>query len=139
MDRVNLVLIVEDDKDLREAICETVRLSNFQVMEASDAEEALEILAIEQVDLIISDVQMPGIDGHEFLNVSKRLYPDIPFVLVTAHGKIHKAVSAIRSGAADYIVKPFEAEVLIEMINRLCPEKPAPGSLVVCDSACSRD
>ncbi len=134
MDRVNLVLIVEDDKDLREAICETVRLSNFQVMEASDAEEALEILAIEQVDLIISDVQMPGIDGHEFLNVSKRLYPDIPFVLVTAHGKIHKAVSAIRSGAADYIVKPFEAEVLIEMINRLCPEKPAPGSLVVCDT-----
>ena len=133
MDRTNLVLIVEDDKNLREAICETVRLSNFDVMEASDAEEALEILAIEQVDLVISDVQMPGIDGHEFLNVSKRLYPDIPFVLVTAHGKIHKAVSAIRAGAADYIVKPFEAEVLIEMINRLCPERPAAGSLVVCD------
>ena len=119
MDNKNLVLIVEDDTDLREAICETVRLSHFDVMEAADAEEALEILAIEQVNLIISDVQMPGIDGHEFLNVSKRLYPDIPFVLVTAHGKIQKAVSAIRAGAADYVVKPFEAEVLIEMINRL--------------------
>lgn len=133
MDNTNLVLIVEDDTDLREAICETVRLSHFDVMEAADAEEALEILAIEQVNLIISDVQMPGIDGHEFLNVSKRLYPDIPFVLVTAHGKIQKAVSAIRAGAADYVVKPFEAEVLIEMINRLCPEQPKAGSLVACD------
>ena len=123
MDNTQLILIVEDDNDLREAICDTIRLSNFSVMEASNAEAALEILAIEQVDLIISDVQMPGIDGHEFLNVSKRLYPDIPFVLVTAYGEIQKAVSAIRAGAADYIVKPFEAEVLIEMINRLCPDK----------------
>jgi two-component system response regulator FlrC len=76
---------------------------------------------------------MPGFDGLVFVNVSKRLYPDIPFVLVTAHGKIHKAVSAIRAGAADYIVKPFEAEVLIEMINRLCPNKPEAGNLVISD------
>ena len=133
MDKTPLILIVEDDDDLREALCDTIRFSNFSVMEASNAEEALEILAIEQIDLIISDVQMPGIDGHEFLSVSKRLYPDIPFVLTTAFGNIQKAVSAIRSGAADYIVKPFEAEVLIEMINRLCPENPKTGSLVVSD------
>ena len=72
MDNTHLILIVEDDNDLREAICDTVRLSNFSVMEASNAEEALEILAIEQIDLIISDVQMPGIDGHEFLNVYRK-------------------------------------------------------------------
>ncbi|MBL4580977.1 MAG: sigma-54-dependent Fis family transcriptional regulator [Gammaproteobacteria bacterium] len=133
MDKTRLILIVEDDNDLREAICDTIRLSNFSVMEASNAEEALEILAIEQIDLIVSDVQMPGIDGHEFLSVSKRLYPDIPFVLATAYGEIQKAVSAIRAGAADYIVKPFEAEVLIEMINRLCPDSPEAGSLIVSD------
>lgn len=133
MDNTHLILIVEDDNNLREAICDTIRLSNFSVMAAANAEAALEILAIEKIDLIVSDVQMPGIDGHEFLNVSKRLYPDIPFVLVTAYGKIQKAVSAIRAGAADYIVKPFEAEVLIEMINRLCPDNPSKGSLVIGD------
>ncbi len=133
MDNTRLILIVEDDNNLREAICDTIRLANYSVMQASNAEEALEILAIEQIDLIISDVQMPGIDGHEFLSVSKRLYPDIPFVLVTAYGNIQKAVSAIRLGAADYIVKPFEAEVLIEMINRLCPEKHSAGNLVASD------
>lgn len=133
MTNKNLVLIVEDDEDLREAICDTVKLSNYAVMKAANAEEALEILAIEQVDLIISDVQMPGLDGHELLHVCKRLYPDTPFVLVTAYGNIQKAVSAIRAGAADYIVKPFEAEVLIEMIDRLCPDNITEGSLVISD------
>lgn len=114
-----LILVVEDDPDLREALCDTLNLSSMQTIEAEDAEDALDILSKERVNLIISDVQMPGMDGHALLKVAKRQFPEIPFVLITAYSDVAKAVEAIQMGAADYIAKPFEAAVLIEMVNRL--------------------
>ena len=83
MDKHNSVLVVEDDPDLREALCDTLRLSNYQVFEACDAETALKLLAQETICLVISDVQMPGMDGHELLNIVNRRHPGIPFVLIT--------------------------------------------------------
>jgi len=129
----NLILVVEDDPNLREALCDTLRLSNYPVLEADDAEHALRILESSRVSLIISDVQMPGIDGHELLKIVKRKYPDVPFVLITAYGNITKAVEAIQTGAADYIIKPFEAEVLIEMVNRLALSPIDTGNMVIED------
>jgi len=133
MDNENLILVVEDDPSLREALCDTLRLSSYQVLEADDADSALNILAEKRVGLIISDVQMPGIDGHELLKVVKRQYAEIPFVLITAYGNVSKAVEAIHAGAADYIVKPFEAEVLIEMVNRLSLSPVDTGTMIVED------
>lgn len=127
------ILIVEDDANLREALCDTLQLSNYNVIAATDGESALRILESTPVSLIVSDVQMPGIDGHELLKTAKRLYADIPFVLVTAYGNVPKAVEAIKAGAADYIVKPFEAEVLIEMVNRLCPARFDTGNMIIED------
>lgn len=133
MDRTNSILIVEDDANLREALCVTLQLAGYSVISAVDGANALSVLQTQPVGLIVSDVQMPGMDGHELLRAAKRLYPEIPFVLVTAFGNVTRAVDAIKAGAADYIVKPFEAEVLIEMVNRLFPVRCDTGGMIVED------
>lgn len=133
MDNANFILVVEDDPDLREALCDTLKLSSYQVLEAEDAATALKLLAQQRVGLIISDVQMPGKDGHELLRIVKRQYPDIPFVLITAYGTVPKAVDAIQAGAADYIIKPFEAEVLLEMVDRLIVAPIDTGGMIIED------
>lgn len=133
MNKDSIVLVVEDDMDLREALCDTLKLSSIKTLEAEDAESALRVLSKNCVSLIISDVQMPGIDGYELLKTVKRQYPEIPFVLITAFGSVPKAVGAIQAGAADYITKPFEAAVLLEMVNRLCLSPIDVGDMVVAD------
>lgn len=113
------VLVVEDDETLREALCDTILYGGYSVLSACNGIDALAILATQVVDLVISDVQMDGMDGHELLREVKSLRPELPFVLVTAHGSIEKAVEAMRQGATDYLLKPFQAEVLLEMVSRL--------------------
>ncbi len=133
MSQIHPVLVIEDDRNLRIALVETLRLSNYPVLEAESAEDALKILNESRIGLIISDVQMPGMDGHQLLTEVKRSHPDIPFVLVTAYGDVKKAVAAIQSGAADYVMKPFEAEVLIEMVNRLALVNTDEGEMIIAD------
>lgn len=115
------VLVVEDDETLREAMCDTIVYGGYEVISACNGLEALQTLEAQSVDLVISDVQMDVMDGHTLLREGKALYPELPFVLVTAHGSISKAVEAMREGATDYLLKPFEAEVLLEMVSRLEP------------------
>jgi len=118
------VLIVEDDADLREALSDTLKLAGYHVWEASNGNTALDILTNEDVGMIVSDVQMDGMDGQTLLKRVKVQYPDIPVVLMTAYGTIKKAVEAMRAGAVDYLVKPFEAEVLVNMVCQyLLPEQ----------------
>ena len=113
------VLVVEDDPALREALCQTLTMAGYEALEAENAEAALSILDDRKLSLIISDVQMPGMHGDELLKLVKRRSPETPFVLITAYGNVTRAVEAMQAGAADYILKPFEAEVLIEMVDRL--------------------
>jgi two-component system response regulator FlrC len=113
------VLVVEDDQTLREALCDTIQYGGYQTVSACNGIEALKRLETEQVDLVISDVQMDEMDGHTLLREVKSTRNELPFVLVTAHGSIENAVKAMREGATDYLLKPFEAEVLLEMVSRL--------------------
>lgn len=113
------VLVVEDDETLREALCDTIQYGGYQTIAACNGVEALKRLETEQVDLVISDVQMDEMDGHTLLREVKSTRNELPFVLVTAHGSIENAVKAMREGATDYLLKPFEAEVLLEMVSRL--------------------
>ncbi|MGC8119410.1 sigma-54-dependent transcriptional regulator [Marinobacter sp. VGCF2001] len=113
------ILIVEDDHDLREALVTTLELAKFQVREAANAEEALASLARAPVDMVVSDVNMPGLSGHELLAEVQRLYPGLPMMLITAYGQISHAVSAMQSGAIDYLVKPFEPQVLVDAVSRV--------------------
>ncbi|HCL38476.1 MAG TPA: sigma-54-dependent Fis family transcriptional regulator, partial [Marinobacter hydrocarbonoclasticus] len=113
------ILIVEDDHDLREALVTTLELAKFQVREAASAEDALASLARAPVDMVVSDINMPGMSGHELLAEVQRLYPGLPMMLITAYGQISHAVSAMQSGAIDYLVKPFESQVLVEAVSRV--------------------
>ncbi len=115
------VLIVEDDSALREALCATVELAGFGVRSAENATEALQLIEAQSFDLLVSDVQMEGMDGHALLQRVKANTPEVPVVLMTAYGTIQKAVESMRCGAADYLVKPFDAEVLLDMIRRYVP------------------
>ncbi len=118
MNEFTHILIVEDDDSLREAMCETLIYAGYPAVGASGGAEAMMKLDSEEFNLVISDVQMEGMDGHELLENVKQIKPDLPFVLVTAFGSIEQAVNAIKNGAADYLVKPFEAEVLVEVASR---------------------
>ncbi|NCS65239.1 MAG: sigma-54-dependent Fis family transcriptional regulator [Hydrogenophilales bacterium CG03_land_8_20_14_0_80_62_28] len=121
IDRRPKILVVEDDAALREALTDTLELAGHRVVAAPDGETALVILGRETVDLVLSDVQMPGIDGHELLRRSKIVKPGIPFVLMTAYGQIERAVAAMRGGAADYLAKPFEPDRLLAAVARYLP------------------
>ena len=112
------VLIVEDDASLREALTDTLQIAGYKVLEAENGLAAMEMLANDNVAMVISDVQMDGMDGHTLLRKIKSEYPEIPVVLMTAYGTIEKAVEAMHDGAVDYLVKPFEAEVLVNMVGR---------------------
>ena len=112
------VLVVEDDADLMDALSDTLTLAGYGVATATDGADALRVLDENSFDLIVSDIQMPKMDGHTFLKKVKADHPDLPIMLMTAYGSIQQAVDAMRDGAVDYMVKPFEAEVLLNMVSR---------------------
>lgn len=111
------VLIVEDDLGLREALTDTLALEGIGYVEAGSGEEALQLLKTQAVDMVISDVNMPGMDGHALLAKIRQGYPMLPVALITAYGQVERAVDAIRQGAVDYLMKPFEPAQLIELIQ----------------------
>lgn len=120
-ERMPRILVVEDDAALREALIDTLELAGQSVLSAADGESALAVLGREPVDLVLSDVQMPGIDGHELLRRVKAVRPGIPFILMTAYGQIERAVEAMHDGAADYLPKPFEPDRLLAVVARYLP------------------
>ena len=91
----------------------------MEFLEADCAEAALLELERQKVDIVVSDVNMPGMDGHELLNQIKRKYPSLPMMLITAFGQVKLAVEAMQNGASDYLVKPFEPKVLIQSIIKI--------------------
>lgn len=112
------VLVVEDDFDLREALVDTLELAGIDAIEAEDGESAILRLKNSAVDMVISDVNMPGMNGHALLDYVRQQLPGTPVLLMTAFGQVDKAVDAIRNGAVDYLLKPFEPEVLINTIHQ---------------------
>ena len=113
------VLIVEDDPTLRMALVDTLETAGFEVFEAVNGKEALLQLMHHDVEAIVSDVQMDVMDGEELLTQVRNRYPSIPFLMMTAHASIERAVSAIRDGAVDYLQKPFEAAALVSAVERM--------------------
>ncbi|MGO3999808.1 MULTISPECIES: sigma-54 dependent transcriptional regulator [Pseudomonas] len=112
------VLLVEDDRALREALADTLLLGGHDYCAVGSAEEALERAAQEPFNLVVSDVNMPGMDGHQLLSALRVRHPQLPVLLMTAHGAVERAVDAMRQGAADYLVKPFEPRALLDLVER---------------------
>lgn len=127
------VLVVEDDEGLREALIDTLALAGYQWIEADSAEQALLILKSEPVDIVVSDVQMAGMDGLGLLRNIKLHWPKTPVLLMTAYANIEDAVSAMKEGAIDYMAKPFAPEVLLNMVSRYAPVKSESSHAIVAD------
>ncbi|MGF1699361.1 sigma-54 dependent transcriptional regulator [Photobacterium makurazakiensis] len=128
------VLVVEDDEGLREALVDTLALAGYQWLEAESAEQALLILKSESVDIVVSDVQMAGMDGLGLLRSIKQHWPKLPVLLMTAYANIEDAVSAMKEGAIDYMAKPFAPEVLLNMVSRYAPVKTESGQAIAADA-----
>src|SRR5271170_3921940 len=132
------VLVVEDDAALREALLDTLRAAGLAAIAAADAQAALQLLSNEDIGLVISDVHMPGANGYELLSSIKRMRPYLPVVLMTAYGTVSQAVAAMRDGATDYIVKPFDAQALIAMAQRQLAARVTPNELIAVDPESKR-
>jgi two-component system, NtrC family, response regulator HydG len=112
------LLLVEDDEVFRRPLHRTLELKGYEVFPAHSAEEALDVLKAEDVDLVLTDRRLPGIDGVELVRHIKADHPDLAVVVMTAYGTIESAVEAMRLGAEDYLVKPFEVAELLLVIRR---------------------
>ena len=112
------VLLVEDDRALREALADTLLLAGHDYVAVGSAEEALTAVTKDAFNLVLSDVNMPGMDGHQLLGLLRARQPQLPVLLMTAHGAVERAVDAMRQGAVDYLVKPFEPKALLDLLAR---------------------
>lgn len=109
-------MVVEDDSSLREAIVETLLDSGYTVYDYEDGCNALSGINEVKPSLIISDVQMEGINGLDLMASIHRKDASIPVILITAYGSVERAVDAIKSGAKDYLIKPFDSEILNSVV-----------------------
>ncbi len=110
------VLVVEDDLSLCEALCDTLEIGGYRVISARNGTEALTKLEVGKFKLVVSDVQMPVMDGFQLLKNMQHKYSSTPILLMTAFGTIPKAVEAMQAGAVDYLIKPFDAEALVNKV-----------------------
>ncbi len=112
------ILVVEDDPSLREAVCDTLLLAGKTVVSAPGGHEALALLAGQSVSLVVSDVRMMPMDGIALLKEIRSQWPHLPVVLMTAYADVDRAVEAMRAGACDFLLKPFEPAALLAHIEK---------------------
>jgi DNA-binding NtrC family response regulator len=112
------LLLVEDDEVFMRPLLRTLELKGYEVLPVPSGEEALEAIKAEDVDVVLTDRRLPGMDGVELVRHIKADHPDLAVVVMTAYGTIESAVEAMRLGAEDYLVKPFEAAELLLVIRR---------------------
>lgn len=113
------ILVVEDDVSLKNLFCRTLQRNNYQTFGADRAETALEILDREYIDLIVTDIMMPGMDGFEFIRQLRESPIDLPILIITAKSDIMDKQTGFFAGADDYMVKPIDINELVLRVNAL--------------------
>jgi two-component system response regulator FlrC len=112
------ILVVEDDPNLREAIVDSLMMKGHQVHEVCNGVEAVKVIAQTSLDIVLSDINMPQMDGLQLLAQVKKNQPWLPMILMTAYGDVGQAVKAMQLGANDYLMKPFEVQELLSLLNK---------------------
>ncbi len=112
------VLLVDDEEGIRRVLSVVIKDAGFRVLTAASGAEALDILTDNDVELVVSDIKMPGMDGLELLQKIKRNWPDSEVIMITGHGDIGSAIESLRRGAADFITKPFHDDALEISLER---------------------
>jgi two-component system response regulator HydG len=117
-ERPATILVVDDDAEMSSAVCEVLRQSGYLALSAQSGSEALEIVRRERPDLIISDLRMTEMSGHQLQQELQTIAPDLPVVIITAFGTIESAVESMKLGARDFITKPFSNKELLIVVSR---------------------
>lgn len=114
----NTILIVEDETVLRESLAELLAGEGYEVLQAPDGKAAYNLVLKRPVDLVLSDVRMPEMDGVTLLGHLNKLAPETPVIMITAYGTVESAVAAMRNGACDYLLKPVQFDDVLMKIRR---------------------
>src|SRR3984893_1697215 len=113
------ILVVDDEETIREIVCSMLTTASYKCLQAASGMEALALLESgEEFELMLSDLMMANLDGIGLLERTKERFPEMPVVMVTAVHDISVALAAIRNGAYDYLLKPFEREQLLATVRR---------------------
>src|SRR5918996_1744148 len=112
------LLVADDDPGLRESLERTLTRDGYRVLLASDGRAALERFQSGGIDLIVTDLKMPGLTGLELLRAAKAIAPNVDVILLTAFGTVEEAVKAMKDGAYDFLTKPFRREQLVKLIDK---------------------
>jgi len=102
------VLVVDDEQSLRKVLAATLQREGYEVTVCSNGEEAIAALDRDGADVVVTDLVMPRMDGLTLLRKVVARHPDVPVIVVTAHGRIDSAVEAMKAGAFDFLAKPFD-------------------------------
>ncbi len=112
------VLIVDDESNVRKVLSTLLEQGGHRTSPAKDADQALDLVRAQDPDLVLTDLQMPGMSGMELLASVRADFPEIPVVMLTAHGSIEAAVEAMKLGAFDFLTKPFDRDQVLEVIDK---------------------
>ena len=116
--KMETILIVDDEKNYPPILAAVMEEEGFEPLMANSGQEALDILKHSDVDLVLTDMKMPSMDGIALLENVKKKDPELPVIMMTAHGTVEKAVEAMQKGAYSYIMKPFDNDSLIVYVNK---------------------
>jgi DNA-binding NtrC family response regulator len=112
------ILVVDDEKNIREGLGKALELDGYEVFLASDGNEAWNTMNSSEMDLVITDLKMPGLSGEQLLKRITSSYPTVPVIILTGHGTIESAVKAMRDGAFDFLTKPLNLDRLSLLVKR---------------------
>src|SRR6195256_3290789 len=122
------VLIVDDEPNLRKILSAQLSRDGYDVLTAEDGEKGLEALREHHIDLVITDLKMPKLDGMALLREALREDPELPIVMITAHGTIDTAVEALKTGAFDYLTKPFDKDEVRQIVAKALKTRQLAGA-----------
>ncbi len=117
MDLLAKLLLVDDEERFRETLAKRLRETGYEVSDAGSGMEALDMLAGQKFDIVIMDIQMPGLSGIETLSEIRAKHIGVEVIMLTGHGDVSSAVEGMRLGAYDYLMKPYEYEYLVVKIQ----------------------
>ncbi len=113
------VLVVDDDPAVGKVLSAILAQAGCEALHAESTKRAIALLGTHSIDLVISDLRMPESDGFAMLEQLKQQWPEVPLIMLTAHGSVPLAVAAMRAGAADFMLKPFERQEVVATVQRV--------------------
>jgi two-component system response regulator GlrR len=120
------ILVVDDDPDILKLMVMRLRAAGYETISVSNGEAALAHIALNSPDLVITDLRMPGMDGLSLFNAIRAIKPNLPVIIVTAHGSEAEALNAIQRGVFDFLTKPFDNKYLLQQIESALRKFPKP-------------